>query len=66
MTAAPFRIPPGLDRAARYADLLRRRADVYSPARGRHPYYGDDDIDLLLSMLDEAWAEMALLRDSPP
>ena len=66
MTPAAFRIPPGLDRAARYADLLRRRADVYSPARERHPYYGDDDIDLLCSMLDEAYAEIAVLRGSPP
>jgi hypothetical protein len=45
------------DRGARYADLMRRRADVYASARGDNPYYGDDDIDLLRSLLDEARAD---------
>jgi len=42
------------DREERYADLLRRRADVYAPEREANPYYGDDDIDLLRAMLYEA------------
>jgi hypothetical protein len=36
----------------RLADLLKRRMDVYHPRRNHDPYYGDDDIDLLRSMLD--------------
>ncbi len=31
----------------RLADLRKRRADVYNAKREEHPYYGDDDIDLL-------------------
>lgn len=44
---------------ARLDDLRARRADVYSPKRERHPYYGDDDIDLLLSLLTAARREGA-------
>ncbi len=40
----------------RLNDLLRRRANVYSPDRGNPAYYGDDDIDLLRHLLDEARA----------
>ena len=45
-----------------YVDLLRRRADVYSPDRERNPYYGDDDIDLLLGRLRQRDAEIKQLR----
>lgn len=57
-------------RAERYIDLLRRRQDVYNPLRNNAPYYGDDDIDLLRSILDEArvalstaQADLALARE---
>jgi hypothetical protein len=55
--------------AERLADLLKRRADVYSPERAKPSYYGDGDIDLLRSIIDrltqerdEAQAEVARLR----
>jgi len=43
--------------AERLADLLRRRADVYHPARRAPSYYGDDDIDLLRSIIDRLTKE---------
>jgi hypothetical protein len=45
---------PPAERAAdaeRLADLLERRADVHNERRERNPYYGDDDIDLLRSII---------------
>jgi hypothetical protein len=55
--------------AERLADLLKRRADVYSPERAKPSYYGDGDIDLLRSIIDrltqerdEAQAEVARLK----
>lgn len=52
------------DFMVRYADLLKRRADVYSPRREREPYYGDDDIDLLRAMIEAAVNERDALREA--
>ena len=50
--------------AERLADLLRRRADVYHPARRAPSYYGDDDIDLLRSIIDRLTQERDEARRS--
>jgi len=51
--------------AERLADLLRRRADVYHPARRAPSYYGDDDIDLLRSIIDRLTQERDELVTQP-
>jgi hypothetical protein len=50
--------------AERMADLLRRRADVYSPDRQKPSYYGDDDIDLLRARLAAVEQERDALCES--
>ena len=42
---------PTNDVERRLAELLARRADVYSQKRERNPYYGDADIDLLRAVI---------------